>query len=263
VRRETQGLALLLLGGAILRAGLTDVYLRYVKAGLRPLLLIAGAVLIAVALATFWYEARAALAARRRPLAEAEAEAGAEAGAGAEAEAEAGAEAGDGHGHREPRIAWLLALPVLALVAIVPPPLGSYTADRTGTGLQPGLAVDDVPRGDPAVMDLASYAEVAAYEHGKPLAGRRVHLSGFITVDSHGSPYLTRMVISCCAADGVPVKVGLAGQLPPGLRPDLWLDVIGAYNPTQTTDAVNGGPIPYLTVLQATPIPAPADPYDS
>jgi uncharacterized repeat protein (TIGR03943 family) len=236
VRRDTQGLVLLLLGAAVLRAGLTDVYLRYVKAGLRPLLLVAGVVLIAVALATFWYEFRAGRAA---------------------------GPAGDGPGHREPRVAWLLALPVLALIAVVPPPLGSYAADRAGTALQPGLAVDAVPAGDPAPMSLAGYAEVAAFDRGRPLTGRRVRVTGFITVDRAGTPYLTRMVISCCAADGVPVKVGLAGLVPADLRPDMWLDVIGTYNPTQTRDAVNGGPIPYLNVVRATEVAAPADPYDS
>ncbi len=41
------------------RPGLTDLYLRYVKAGLRPLLLAAGVVLIMAAVATVWYERRA------------------------------------------------------------------------------------------------------------------------------------------------------------------------------------------------------------
>jgi uncharacterized repeat protein (TIGR03943 family) len=233
VNREAQGFLLLLLGGAVLRASLTDVYLRYVRAGLRPLLLVAAVILIVAAAATFWYERRRSRAGHRD------------------------------HGHREPWVAWLLVLPLFALILVVPPPLGAYTADRTGTALQPGLAVDAVPAGDPAPMSLAGYAEVAAFDQGRPLAGRRVRVTGFITVDRGGTPYLTRMVISCCAADGVPVKVGLAGQVPAGLRPDVWLDVIATYNPTRTRDAVNGGPIPYLTVVRATQVAAPADPYDS
>lgn len=47
---------LLLLGGAMLRAGSTDLYLRYVKAGLHPLLLAAGAVLVVAAIATLCYQ---------------------------------------------------------------------------------------------------------------------------------------------------------------------------------------------------------------
>ena len=39
MNRAAQVLVLFLLGGSVLRAGLTDTYLRYVKEGLRPLLL--------------------------------------------------------------------------------------------------------------------------------------------------------------------------------------------------------------------------------
>lgn len=83
MNRQAQAAVLFLVGAAVLHAGLTDLYLRYVKAGLRPLLLAAGVVLIMAAVATVWYERR---------------------GRG---------EAGDGHGHvhREPRVAWLLVLP--------------------------------------------------------------------------------------------------------------------------------------------------------
>ena len=69
MNRQAQGVVLLLLGAAVLRAGFTDLYLRYVKAGLRPLLLVVGVVLIAAAIATFWYERRAAHATTSRAVA--------------------------------------------------------------------------------------------------------------------------------------------------------------------------------------------------
>jgi hypothetical protein len=65
VNRTAQAVVLFLIGGAVLRAGFTDLYLQYVKAGLRPPLLAGGFVLIAAALATVWYEIRASRAARR------------------------------------------------------------------------------------------------------------------------------------------------------------------------------------------------------
>jgi putative membrane protein len=52
VNRQAQGVVLFVVGGAVLWASLTDLYLRYVKAGLRPLLVVAGVVLIAAAIAT-------------------------------------------------------------------------------------------------------------------------------------------------------------------------------------------------------------------
>jgi uncharacterized repeat protein (TIGR03943 family) len=243
VNRETQGFVLLLLGGAVLRAGLTDVYLRYVKAGLRPLLLVAGVVLIVAALATFWYELQRNRARRR------------------EGHDEHEHDNGDGQAHHEPRIAWLLVLPVLVLILVAPPALGSYAAGRTGTALQPGLIVATPTAGDPAPMSLLNYATLAVYEHGRPFGNRRVKITGFITVGPHGAPYLTRMILTCCAADAQPIKVGLSGQVPPTLKPDAWLDVIGTYTDKQITDNVNGGPIPFIQVSQVTPIQAPHDPY--
>jgi len=49
VNRQGQAVVLLLLGGAVLKASLTDLYLRYVKEGLRPFLILAGLVLVAAA----------------------------------------------------------------------------------------------------------------------------------------------------------------------------------------------------------------------
>jgi hypothetical protein len=93
VNRQAQAVVLLLVGGAILRASLSDLYLRYVKEGLRPFLIAAGALLVASAIATLWYELRPKLA---------------------------GHSDDDGHGHREPRVAWLLVLPVFALLLVAP-----------------------------------------------------------------------------------------------------------------------------------------------
>jgi putative membrane protein len=230
VNRNAQGVVLLLVGGAVMRAGLTDMYLRYVKAGLRPVLLAAGVILIAAALATFWYEWRTVR---------------------------------DDHGHREPWVAWLLVLPLFALIVVAPPALGSYAADRTGTALQrpPGFAA--LPAGDPLRITVLDYAGRAVYDHGQSLGGRRFELTGFITVGPHGAPYLTRMILSCCAADAQPIKVGLTGAVPAGLQPDTWLDVVGTYTDRLAHDEVNNGPIPYLDISQATRVPPPPDQYES
>ncbi|MFJ3663221.1 TIGR03943 family putative permease subunit [Streptomyces sp. NPDC090119] len=225
MNRQAQAAVMFLLGGALLHAGTTDLYLRYVKSGLRPLVLAAGVVLVVTALATAWYE-------RKRTRG----------------------------GHPEPRVAWLLVLPVLALILIAPPALGSYSAVRTGTALQPPYGLDPLPASDPVRLSVVDYASRAAYGH--TLRGRTVRVTGFLALDANGTPYLVRMALNCCAADAQPVKVGLTGQLPPVLRPDAWLEVTGVYAPRVTRDPVNNGLIPYLRVTSARPVPPPADPYD-
>lgn len=245
--RQAQAAVLFLIGGALLHASFTDLYLRYVKAGLRPLLLVAGVVLIVAAVATVWYELRRPRAAE-----------------GTAAENESGTEHHDGHGHahREPRVAWLLALPILALILVAPPALGSYSAMRTGTALQKPWGFADLPAGDPVRMSLVDYAGRAAYDQGRSLHDRQVKITGFVALDRAGTPYLVRMALNCCAADGQPVKVGLAGKTPPVLQPDTWLEVTGTYTGKRTKDPVNDGVIPFIKVTEATPVPAPRDPYD-
>lgn len=269
-----------LVGAALLHAGGTDLYLRYVKAGLRPLVLAAGAVLIVSALATAWYEWKRARA-RKESTATGTATGTATATPRTEThpvrlpethpvthsethpethpEAHAHSEA---HVHQEPRISWLLVLPLLALILVAPPALGSYSALRTGTALQQPYGYLKLPKSDPMPLNLVDYAGRAVYDHGRSLAGRQVRTAGFVAVDSSGTPYLVRMALNCCAADAQPVKVGLTGKIPPVLQPDAWLQVTGTYTTKQTRDPVNDGPIPFLQVTEAKPIPTPADPYD-
>ena len=227
MNRTGQAILLFLVGGVLLHAGVSGLYLRYVKAGLQPLVLAAGAVLVVAAVATAWY-------ARRRPA-----------------------------GHPGPRVSWLLVLPVFALVLAAPPALGSYSAMRAGTAVTAPRIVAPLPAGNPVRLAVIDYADRAVYDHGRSLAGRTVTITGFVAFDAGGAPYLVRMLLNCCAADAQPVKVGLAGRVPPVLQPDSWLEVTGVYAAQQVTDPVNGGTIPFVEVGEARPVAAPADPYES
>ncbi|UUU32105.1 TIGR03943 family protein [Streptomyces sp. CA-210063] len=259
MNRQAQTVVLFLTGGALLHAGFTDLYLRYVKAGLQPLLIGAGVVLIAAAVATVRYERRAA---HRQDDPEAGAPGTGDATETGRAHADA-IETGTAHTPHEPRVSWLLVLPLLALVLVAPPAAGSYTAMRTGTALQeqpwgyPTLPADGTLR-----LSVADYAGRAVYDKGRALAGRPLKVTGFLALDGAGNPYLVRMALNCCAADAQPVKIALTGELPAVLRPDTWIEVTGTYSPRQAKDPVNGTAVPYLDVTTTKPVKAPQDPYD-
>ncbi|MEV5954784.1 TIGR03943 family protein [Streptomyces sp. NPDC051987] len=261
MNRQAQAAVMFLVGAALLHAGATNLYLRYVKAGLQWLVLAGGAVLIVSALATAWYEWKHARTrkAERQAAVPAAAEQTAVPAAAREAEPEAHAHA---HVHPEPRISWLLVLPILALILIAPPALGSYSAMRAGTALQHPYGYLKLPASDPIPINLVDYAGRAVYDHGRSFGGRSVRLTGFVALDKSGAPYLVRMALNCCAADAQPVKVALTGKVPPVLQPDAWLQVTGTYTARVTHDPVNNGPIPYLNVTEAKPVPVPSDPYD-
>ncbi|HEY2671017.1 MAG TPA: TIGR03943 family protein, partial [Rugosimonospora sp.] len=173
----------------------------------------------------------------------------------------------DAHGHRHGRggVAWLLVLPALVVLLIAPPAIGSYSAGRSGTALGAASSSDypPLPAGDPVKVSVLDYASRAVFDHGRSLTGRQVTLSGFLLGNGSGRWYLTRMVITCCAADAQPVKVGLTGAVPAGLRANDWLEATGTYTDQRDKDPVNGQTIPYLSVASSTPIPAPAQQYDS
>jgi uncharacterized repeat protein (TIGR03943 family) len=237
VSRRAQAVVLLLVGVAVLRASTGELYLRYVKSGLRPLLIIGGLVLMGTAVMTLWHE----ITGRASP------------------------DDSDDHGHGGggSRAAWLLVVPLFGMLLITAPALGSYAATHDGTVTPVLTKVGALPAGDPVRMRVVEYASRAAYGHGGTLVGRQVELTGFVATDSSGRPFLARMLLRCCAADAGPVKVGLTGQVPAGVKPDSWLEVTGRYSPTMATDRINGGVIPYLDVTAWRVVAAPSRPYES
>jgi uncharacterized membrane protein YcgQ (UPF0703/DUF1980 family) len=59
------------------------------------------------------------------------------------------------------------------------------------------------------------------------------------------------------------VKVGLAGELPEGLKSEQWLVVTGTYTDYADRDLVNGEVIPYVTADSVTLIAPPDEPYET
>ena len=234
MNKQAQAVIMLLFGGAILKASLSDLYLRYVKEALQPFLVGAGLLLIAAAVLTLWYDLR-------------------------------GRADAHGHHHHEPKVGWLLLLPVLGLLLVAPPALGSYAAGQAGTVLtDPGTDSDypALPPGDPVDVSLLDYASRAVFDDGRSLTGRTLRLTGFVTPGPDGEPMLARMVMSCCAADGRPIKVGLAGDGPADAKADTWIQVVGTWTDRAERDPVNQAQVPYVQVGSWQEIPAPKQQYE-
>jgi uncharacterized repeat protein (TIGR03943 family) len=243
--RRSQAAVLFLVGAMALYLGGSDTALAYVKAGLQPLLLASGAILIGLGVA-------AALRCRREQ---------------------------DGHQPHGSRVAWLLALPPLALVLIAPPALGAFAASRqtvrppptrqtvptdqaTG-GVDQALFPPLVPPGDGAAvpLTLAEYM-VRDYEAPHTLAGVSIRLVGFVTPQQGGGEgyLLTRFALNCCAADATAMKVAVLGD-PVPRAPDTWLEVEGRWQ--QQTNDHPSSEIPLLLAESIRVIEQPSPPYEN
>ncbi|MFE0800519.1 TIGR03943 family putative permease subunit [Streptomyces sp. NPDC058812] len=238
MRRYGPAVLLALTGAAVLRVSLFgDLYLRYVQPGLRPYLIVSGAVLVLLAAAT-------ALARHGRGEADEETDAH-----------------GHSHGPAGPRVAWLLTLPALALLLFPPPALGSYSAGREaaqraarGVGTFPAL-----PSGDPVELTLAEFGSRALYDSERSLTGRTVRLTGFVTHGEDGTWYVTRLLVSCCAADATTGKAEIRGAGAPPV--DTWVTVTGGWHPEGELGSDAAWP-PVLDATDVRRVEQPANPYE-
>ncbi|MFF5310182.1 TIGR03943 family putative permease subunit [Streptomyces massasporeus] len=267
MRRYGPAVLLALVGAAILRVSLfSELYLRYVQAGLRPYLVVSGAALVLLA---------AAVAVMARGVAVHEAE-GHESGDGdgdddGDGQGDGGRDGheGDGdhaghshsHGPAGPRVAWFLTLPALALLLFPPPALGSYSAEREaaqratqGVGTFPAL-----PSGNPVDLALGEFGSRAVYDSGRSLKNRTVRLTGFVTRDSDGTWYVTRLLVSCCAADASTAKVEVRGVEAPPV--DTWVTVTGTWHPEGELGSTEAWP-PVVDATSLRRVRQPDNPYE-
>jgi uncharacterized repeat protein (TIGR03943 family) len=225
VAAVTGGTLISLVGAVVLRLTLTGDYLRFVKEGMRPWLLVAGVVLALLGVVT------AARALRGQ---------------------------GDGE-HDQPREGWLILAPIAVLLLVAPPALGSYGVDRAAavTVTSHSGEFPPLPKSDDAVpMTLLEYGQRSFDGDGHTLQDATVQLTGFVADGASSDTFrLARYQIACCAADAAPAiveVVGVSGSAPPR---DEWVTVTGSF-------AEPDGETPRLTAVSVQQIPPPEDPYE-
>lgn len=243
MKRDVQSILLVLLGGALLRLSLSGAYQNYVKPSLGIYLTVSGVILAGLGI---WSIARATFAPEPDEPNDPERD----------------LDDGHGHGAGGARTAWLLLLPVLTIFLIAPPPLGAFAADRSASSIPPpadsAAGLPALPKPDPVDIGVVDFALRAVWDDGKTLNGRTVRMVGFVTPAPGGGWYLTKMQISCCAADAQPFRIKAVGA--PGFPTDTWVQVVGSWVPgggTQRDDA-----IPNVKVETATQVTRPANPYE-
>ncbi|MBA3742608.1 TIGR03943 family protein [Sporichthya sp.] len=232
--RAYQSVLLLVVGVALGSITVDGRYLNYLKPAMHVPLLLAALAFIVIGIADL-------LALRRAPVAADDIRC-------------------DHDEHQLPRAGWLLVLPVLAIGFVAPPPLGSWAAERDpGTVAEPDSSdFAALPAGDPARIPLSEYGVRAVWDDGRTLAGRTVEMIGFASPRKGGGWYLTRMTLTCCAADALATKVEVRGAVAPSS--DSWVRVVGRY---VASDAANPSlAVPVVEAVEVSPVDEPANPYE-
>jgi len=258
VTRDVGSIIMILIGGALLRITSEDVYLRYVKESLKPWLIASGLILIVLGLlqlADVWRTARRAQASGESAVDIGPADVGP-------------AQADHDEVHAAPRVAWLLVLPILAIFLVAPPALGAFTAQRQSsvtTAPDATAQAPPLPAGDPVALALNDYASRAIWDDGKTLVGRNVSMTGFATPAPNGGWYVTRLTLTCCAADATVTKILVLGadaaSSPTPTPPtNSWVTVVGHWVPGGGTQSETA--IAHVQADTVKPIPAPSNPYE-
>ncbi|MBG0823682.1 TIGR03943 family protein [Planomonospora sp. ID91781] len=272
MNRVTQNLLILLLGGALLKISVFSAdFANYVKPGFRPLLIAAGAMLVALAVAALVFDRRRSTnAARQRELLRARAAEEAHLAQMVARDPIALApvhsrehehEHAGGH-----RVAWLLLIPLVVIFLVAPPALGSFAVrqDEQSSHVPPPTIVEARPtvlkNGRVNVLSMLEFANLAWDDPSGSLRGKTIRLTGFVVPSGRDDAWhLTRMRIGCCAADALTMQVVVKGAPVP--ETDSWVRVTGTWIPRKT-GRTGAYTLPEMTASRVEPIAAPDEPYE-
>lgn len=171
---------------------------------------------------------------------------------------------------RGPLVGWLLALPLLVLVSVSPTALGAAAADRvdayTPTEAENPFEPIDASDG-PVEMRVLDFLDRAMWDEARSLEDVTVRLEGLVVNDEdHTAGFtLTRFLVSCCAADGIPLQVDLH-DVGRSFEDDTWVIADVRWIPPDIpyTDMPSNERRIAAEVVSLTEVPdARKDPYES
>lgn len=250
--RAVGAAVMMMLGGACLRLVLGGGYVDYVKELMFLPLLASGIILFSLGLVGLLRETAPGVAA-------------------------AVGHAGHGHGHGEPRVAWLLLVPVLAVYLVPPPALGADSIARGGSRVtEPISPYGPLPDGEVVELTMREFVERSVYDTTGALEGRTVQLTGFAVPPGEGAEggpsaedapvgdedaafTLARVSMFCCAADGYAFTTDITGtdEQPAA---DQWVTVTGTLVPFE--GEVDVYSVPTLEVESVEYIEKPDNVYE-
>ena len=171
MKRETQNVLLMLVGGAVVKIAFDGSFVRYVKPSMHPYLLVSGVFMIVLAVAAMVRDIQ-----------------------------RGGPEDHEEHGHSS-RPYWMLLIPAALILFVAPPALGVSSVSERVVTAGPLERSPEVP-----MLDVV---QRAARDNTGSLKDREITVTGFVVENSDGSVDLARILIVCCAADARSIRIHL------------------------------------------------------
>ncbi len=172
----------------------------------------------------------------------------------------------DGHDHA-PASAnlWFMLLPLLIGVLIPARPLDSSAFSTKGFNTNsPLISADSSAQllgTDAEERNVLDWIKLFNFESDlSPFLGQKASVIGFVYFDeslNENQFYVSRFVISCCAADGF--AIAMVGEWPQAstLEQDSWVLVKGSIQSITLHDQV----VPLIQAESVQPVPVPEQPY--
>jgi len=161
----------------------------------------------------------------------------------------------------------IMLIPLLVGILIPARPLGASSISTKGfttsSALISSQAASHEFETESEQRDILDWVTLFDVEDDlKPLMGQQASVVGFVYFDERlpkGQFFVSRIVVSCCAADGFPVVMIVDWPETASLKQDTWVRVSGPVDQTYFDQQPQA--IPFIHAKTVEIVPQPAYPY--
>jgi putative membrane protein len=162
---------------------------------------------------------------------------------------------------------WIMLIPLLIGILIPARPLGASAISSKGfttsSALISSQAASHQFETESEQRDILDWVTLFDVEDDlKPLMGQQAAVVGFVYHDERlpkGQFFVSRIVVSCCAADGFPVVMIVDWPEAASLKQDTWVRVSGPLDKTYFDKQPQA--IPFIRAKTVEIVPQPDYPY--
>jgi len=169
------------------------------------------------------------------------------------------------HEHATPANLWFMIIPLLIGVLIPARPLNSSAFDTKGLNTSAPLVSADTSslifETESEKRNILDWLKLFNYEDDvTQFVGQKASVIGFVYFDEAlGADqfYVSRFVVSCCAADGFAIAIPAQWPDAASLKKDSWVIVKGSISSVE----IDGNRMPLITATSVESVDVPDQPY--